>query len=97
MKKMNALLVSHRAVGLVVSLSLMTFLIFSASAEVIVSLTTDKDQYCIDELVEVTISATNTGSQPASFTFPTNQHADFEIRDERYIPIYLWSLGMDGW
>lgn len=55
-----------------------------------ISLTTDKSVYCRGEPVEITINATNNSNESVALTFPTSQHADFEI-DRSGSRVYLWS------
>jgi hypothetical protein len=93
MKKKVVVAVGRLTVGVLVSLSVLATLNFSASAQVILSLMTDKDAYCLGEPVEISITATNAGNQSVTLLFPNTRRADFRIRDDQNTAIYLWSQG----
>ena len=92
MIKIDIFQLGRRTVVLAITLAMIASVCYSTRADVFVSLTTDNNEYCLYDQVEITITATNTGDQPATFTFPTNQQADLEIRDDNHF-YYRWSDG----
>ena len=60
--------------------------------DLIVSVTTDKQEYCTGEPVNVKISLTNNGLD-TGLSFPSSQLADFNVTNEAGEQIYLWSHG----
>ncbi|HEC95146.1 MAG TPA: hypothetical protein ENI45_04180 [Thermoplasmatales archaeon] len=62
-------------------------------SKLLVTLSTDKPSYVVNETVQITVTVTNTGNSNITLTFSDAQVADFEILTEEGEQVYLWSTG----